>query len=80
MHSATVEFGRSIPKMAADALIRKLKPGLPGGALVVKFWRNAIWIDHRDDRVHRDSRLKVLAKERRVDLALKEESRASHHL
>jgi hypothetical protein len=41
----------------------------------VKFWRNAIWIDHRDDRVHRDSRLKVVANERRAELALREESR-----
>jgi hypothetical protein len=75
MHNATIEFGRSIPKIEAEALIQKLKPGLPSGALVVKFWRNSIWIDHRDDRVHRDSRLKVVAKERRAELALREESR-----
>ena len=75
MHNATIEFGRSIPKTQAEALIRKLKPGLPPGALAVKFWRNAIWIDHRDHRVHRDSRLKVVAKERRAELAIREESR-----
>jgi hypothetical protein len=75
MHNATIEFGRSIPKTEAEALIRKLKPGLPRGALVVKYWRNSIWIDHRDDRVHRDSRLKVVAKERRAELVLKEEGR-----
>ena len=75
MHRATIEFGRSIPKNEAEALIHKLKPGLPHGALVVKFWRNTIWIDHRDDRVHRDSRLKVVAKERRAELALREQSR-----
>jgi hypothetical protein len=73
MHNATIEFARSVPKTKADALIRTLKPGLPRGALVVKYWRNFIWIDHRDDRVHRDSRLKVSAKEQRVDLALKED-------
>src|SRR5262249_33614684 len=39
----------------------------------VKFWRNSIWIDHHDDGVHRDSRLKVLAKEKRADLALQED-------
>lgn len=72
MHNATIEFGRSIPKTDAEALIRKLKPGLPHGALVVKYWRNAIWIDYRDDHVHRDSRLKVVAKEQRADLALRE--------
>jgi hypothetical protein len=72
MHNATIEFGRSIPKEQADALIRTLKSGLPPGALAVKYWRNAIWVEHRDDRVHRDQRLKVVANERRVDLALKE--------
>jgi hypothetical protein len=73
MHNATIEFGRSVAKAAAEALIRGLKPGLPPGALVVKNWRNPIWIDHRDDRVHRDRRLKVVAKERGVDLAIDEE-------
>jgi len=75
MHNATIEFGRSIPKAEAEALIRKLKPGLPPGALVVKHWRNSIWVDHRDDRMHRDSHLKVVAKERRAELALKEDVR-----
>jgi hypothetical protein len=73
MHRATIEFGRSIPKSDAEGLIRKLKPGLPPGALMVKHWRNFIWIDHRDDHVHRDSRLKVSAKEQRVNLALNDE-------
>jgi hypothetical protein len=75
MHNATIEFGRSILNTEAEALIRKLKPGLPRGALAVKYWRNSIWIDHRDDRVHHDSRLKVVAKERRAELALNEEGR-----
>jgi hypothetical protein len=73
MHKATIEFGRSIPNMKAEFLIRCLKPGLPQGALVVKYWRNAIWIEHRDDRVHRDNRIEVTAKERRADLVLKED-------
>lgn len=72
MHKAAIEFGRSIPKGERDELIRKLKPGLPPGALVIKHWRNSIWIDHRDDRVRRDGRLNVIAKERRADLALRE--------
>lgn len=71
MHSATIEFGRSIRKSDAEALVQKLQPGLPDGALVVKFWRNSVWIDHRDDRVHRDGQVKVVAKEKRTDLALK---------
>lgn len=73
MHNATIEFGRSIPKAGAEALIHKLKPDLPRGSLAVKYWRNAIWIDHRDDRVHYDSRLKIVAKEHRADLAVNEE-------
>jgi hypothetical protein len=73
MHRATIEFGRSVPKEKAEALIRSLKPGLPAGALAVKYWRNAIWVEHREDRVHRDNRLKVVAKERRADLVVKEE-------
>jgi hypothetical protein len=73
MHNATIEFGRSVPKTEAETLIRTLKPGLPPGALVVKNWRNVTWVDHRDDRVHRDSRLKVSANKQRVDLALKED-------
>ena len=73
MHHAMIEFGRSIPTSKAESLIRSLKPGLPQGALVVKHWRNAIWVEQRDDRVHRDNRLKVTAKERRADLALKED-------
>jgi hypothetical protein len=40
---------------------------------VVKYWRNSIWIDHHDDRIHRDRRLKVIAKERREDLGLNED-------
>jgi hypothetical protein len=75
MHNATIEFGRSIPKMDAEALISKVKPGLPPGALVAKYWRNDIWIDHRNDRMHRDRRLKVIAKEQRVELALKGEGK-----
>jgi hypothetical protein len=73
MHHATIEFGRSVPKEKAETLIRGLKTGLPLGALAVKYWRNAIWVEHRDDHVHRDNRLKVVAKEHRVDLALKDE-------
>jgi hypothetical protein len=72
MHKATIEFGRSIPKVKAESLVRSLKPEFPADALVVKYWRNAIWIEHRDDRVHRDNRLKVTAKERQTDLVLKD--------
>ncbi len=75
MHNATIEFGRSIQNADAEALISKLKPGLPPGAVVLKCWRNAVWIDHRYDRVHRDGRLEVVANERRADLVVKEDQR-----
>ena len=73
MHNATIEFGRSILKSRAESLIRSLKPGLPRGALAVKYWRNPIWVEHRDDRIHWDNRLRVAAKERRADLVLLED-------
>jgi len=75
MHNATIEFGRSIGKENAEALIGKLRPGLPPGAVMLKYWRNDVWIDHRDDRVHRGGRLKVVAKERRAELVVKEDER-----
>ncbi|MGD9879613.1 MAG: hypothetical protein AB7F22_23180 [Reyranella sp.] len=73
MHQATIEFGRSIRREKAESLVRSLKPGLPPGALSIKYWRNAIWVEHRDDRVHRNNRLKVVARERRADLVLEED-------
>jgi hypothetical protein len=78
MHNATIEFGRSIRKTDAEALVQKLKPGLPPGALMVKYWRNSIWIDYRDDRVRRDARLKVVAIEKRANLILKEDGPHPH--
>jgi hypothetical protein len=71
MHNATIEFGRSISKTKAESLIGSLKPDLPTGALVVKYWRNTIWVEHRDDRVHRDQRLRVTAAEKRAELTIK---------
>jgi hypothetical protein len=72
MHNATIEFSRSIDKATTENLIGKLEPGLPAGAMVVKLWRNPIWIDHQDPYVHRDTRLKVTADEKRVDLVVKD--------
>ena len=68
MHNATIEFGRSISEDRAKALIRTLKPGLPQGALMVKHWRNRIWVEHRDDYVRRDRRMRVVSSERSVKL------------
>jgi hypothetical protein len=72
MHHGTIEFGRSISEEEGKALTSKLKPGLPRGALSIKHWRNSVWIDHRDDHVRRDSRLKVVAKEQRTNLAIED--------
>jgi hypothetical protein len=72
LHNATIEFGHSIPiSRAENLLIKTLKPGLPAGALAVKYWRNRIWVDHRDDYyVHRDHRMIVTASERGVKLQI----------
>ncbi|OAE97426.1 hypothetical protein AYJ54_35650 [Bradyrhizobium centrolobii] len=70
MHNATIEFGRSIEKSDAEALINKLPSGLPEGALIVKHWRNSVWTEQRDDLVLRDGRMKVAAKKRQVTLAV----------
>ena len=68
MHNATIEFGRSIPTDRANELIRTLKPGLPQGALVVKHWRNRVWVEYHDDHVYRDRRMKVVARDRGVKM------------
>ncbi|MHC2367413.1 hypothetical protein ACVIQT_002061 [Bradyrhizobium diazoefficiens] len=75
MHNATVEFSRSIDKATATDLLKKLKPDLPAGALMMKLWRTPIWIDHRDPFLRRDTRLQVTADEKRVDLAVKDDDR-----
>lgn len=72
MHHATIEFSRSIKQETANALIKKL-PKFPSGALVVKGWRNRIWVEHKDDFIFRDSRLEVTAEETRTTLVLNEE-------
>ncbi|UFZ05672.1 hypothetical protein LQG66_04985 [Bradyrhizobium ontarionense] len=77
MHSATIEFSRSIDKATSEALIGKIKPGLPAGALSVKLWRSPIWIDHYDPFVLRNTRLKVTADESSVDLVVNEEAQNS---
>jgi hypothetical protein len=69
MHHATMEFGRSIPQSGAESLLKTLKPGLPPGALAVKYWRNRIWVDHRDSH-YREHRMIVTASERGAKLQL----------
>jgi hypothetical protein len=76
MHNATIEFGRSIFMSRAESLIKTLKPGLPPGALAVKYWRNRIWVDHRDNyHVHRDHRMIVTASARGAKLQINEKER-----
>ncbi|APG08148.1 hypothetical protein BKD09_07390 [Bradyrhizobium japonicum] len=73
MHNATIEFGRSIAKTEAERLIHSLRPGLPAGAVVVKYWRNAIWIERRDDSAQGERRLKVTAADKRADLVVQDD-------
>jgi hypothetical protein len=74
MHNATIEFSRSIVRDRAENLVWTLKPFLPAGALAVKYWRNRIWVDNRDEHfVHRDHRLIVTAAERGAKLQIDEE-------
>jgi hypothetical protein len=77
MHNATIEFSRSITQPNAERLVRSLKPGLPAGALAVKYWRNRIWVEMRDHRVHHDHRLLVTAAERSEKLQIDEDRLAS---
>ncbi len=72
MHNSTIEFGRSISRDRAELLLRSFGQGVPKGALVVKYWRNAVWEEHRDLTVHRENRLSVIAKERRATLTVKD--------
>ncbi len=73
MHHATIEFARSVPRPQAEAIASSLAPNLPPGALSVKCWRNAIWIEQRDRGVVGSRRLKVVAREQRVILTLKQD-------
>ncbi|MBK8545476.1 MAG: hypothetical protein IPL62_19270 [Caulobacteraceae bacterium] len=72
MHHATVEFGRSIGEIRRNAAIELLRPGVPQGALSVKLWRTSVWVRHTEDRVHRDARMEVTAKERRLTLTVEQ--------
>ncbi len=74
MHNATVEFGRSISKNEAERMTEKFGPKLPKGAFSVKYWRNPVWIENRDDRTLRDTRMRVTADEQRTDLVFKSEN------
>lgn len=72
-HHATIEFGRSIEMNIRESSLNHLKE-IPTGALVVKHWRNSIWVEHVEDRVHRESRMKVTAIEQQTTIEIKEDS------
>lgn len=74
MHNAVIEFSRSIPRAHAESLSQALGSGTPKGAFVVKYWRNPVWVERRDDFVRRDDRIKVSVKERQDDLVVVDES------
>jgi hypothetical protein len=75
MHNATIEFARSLSRPRVESLVKSLKPGLPNGALMVKHWRNQIWVEHRDGHVHRDDRMKVSVEERSVELTVNDDEK-----
>lgn len=43
MHSATIEFGRSISQASSQAMIKEFFEPCTKGKFTVKFWRNDIW-------------------------------------
>lgn len=66
MHHPTVEFARSIDETRRSDAVEQLRPGMPAGSFMIKNWRTSVWIRHTDDYVHRDTRMQVTAKERRL--------------
>ncbi|MGE0175376.1 MAG: hypothetical protein AB7T49_21510 [Oligoflexales bacterium] len=72
MHHSFIEFGRSIGKEHAQELIGPFLNKVPKEA----FWthsRSRIWVKHVDDRIHRNQRLLVTAKERKSNLVINKE-------
>jgi hypothetical protein len=63
VEQAYLARARSISRERANELIGMLKSGLPQGVLAVKHWRNRIWVEHHDDHVYRDRRMKVVARQ-----------------
>ena len=70
MHRTTVEFARSIPEERQRDCIDMLGPGLPPGSLVRKPWRTRVWERYRDERVEPPRRVRVIAQERNLTLAV----------
>ena len=70
MHRTTVEFARSIPEERQRHCIAMIGPGLPPGSLVRKPWRTRVWERYRDERFQSPRRLRVIAQERNLTLAV----------
>jgi hypothetical protein len=75
-HQATVEFARSISEERAKGFLEFVRPGLPERSFCAKLWRTPIWENHRDDFVHRDTRMRITAKERSVTIPIKASDRS----
>lgn len=73
-HHATIEFGRSLSMEVRKESLTYLKER-PPGALTVKHWRNSIWQEQVDDRMHKEKRMKITAEEQEKTLELKEEEK-----
>lgn len=77
MHNATVEFSRSITEARRNETIAKLPAGLPQGALVVKPWRNPIWVYRPENHGPRYWRADFTAQEKSVTIQEKGEKERS---
>jgi len=74
MHSATIEFGRSIPQAEAEKIVQSVSEGLATGvSFSTKHWRNRVWASPADGVQPRPERLKVAAQERRTVAAVGED-------
>ena len=78
MHNGTVEFARSIDEPRMKAALEHLRP-MPEGTLSAKLCRTPVWVRHTNDLEHRDARLEVTAKERRLSLNVEEGETPTAH-
>lgn len=79
MHHATVEFSRSMPSAAIQKIVDKVRPYMPPpndaqkgpGPLVVKQWRNEVWVRRTPDfQFQHAKRVELVAKEKRVTVPI----------
>ena len=73
MPSTTIEFSRSVDRNRQQDLVKTLVTGLPPHSLSHKSFRTRVWVRHSDEEsVVREKPLRVTAKERRLNLEIRE--------